>query len=58
MRTIAVYYEVLILTRIREERDRIASTKAGIIEGVSRTGRLVTGAALILFRLRRRVHRP
>jgi putative drug exporter of the RND superfamily len=42
-------YEVFILTRIREERDRTGSTKAAIIEGMSRTGRLVTGAALILF---------
>jgi RND superfamily putative drug exporter len=42
-------YEVFILTRIREERDRTASTQAGIIEGIGRTGRLVTGAALIMF---------
>jgi RND superfamily putative drug exporter len=42
-------YEVFILTRIREERDRAGSTTAGVIEGIGRTGRLVTGAALILF---------
>jgi RND superfamily putative drug exporter len=42
-------YEVFILTRIREERDRTGSSQAGVIEGISRTGRLVTGAALILF---------
>ena len=42
-------YEVFILTRIREERDRTGSTSTGIIEGIGRTGRLVTGAALILF---------
>jgi RND superfamily putative drug exporter len=42
-------YEVFILSRIREERDRADSTSAGIIEGIGRTGRLVTGAALILF---------
>jgi RND superfamily putative drug exporter len=42
-------YEVFILTRIREERDRTGSTETGIIEGVARTGRLVTGAAVILF---------
>jgi putative drug exporter of the RND superfamily len=42
-------YEVFILTRIREERDRAASTEAGITEGLARTGRLVTGAAVILF---------
>jgi RND superfamily putative drug exporter len=42
-------YEVFILTRIREERDKTGSTTAGIVEGIGRTGRLVTGAALILF---------
>ncbi|HUY48608.1 MAG TPA: MMPL family transporter [Streptosporangiaceae bacterium] len=42
-------YEVFILTRIREERDRTGSTQAGVIGGIGRTGRLVTGAALILF---------
>lgn len=42
-------YEVFILTRIREERDRTGSTQTGIISGIGRTGRLVTGAALILF---------
>ena len=42
-------YEVFILTRIREERDRTGSTSTAIIEGIGRTGRLVTGAALILF---------
>ncbi len=42
-------YEVFILTRIREERDRTGSTDAGVIEGIGRTGRLVTGAALIMF---------
>jgi putative drug exporter of the RND superfamily len=42
-------YEVFILSRIREERDRTGSTTTGVIEGIARTGRLVTGAALILF---------
>jgi putative drug exporter of the RND superfamily len=42
-------YEVFILTRIREEHDRTGSTTVGIAEGVGRTGRLVTSAALILF---------
>jgi RND superfamily putative drug exporter len=42
-------YEVFILTRIREERDRTGSTDTGIVEGIGRTGRLVTGAALIMF---------
>ena len=42
-------YEVFILTRIREEHDRTGSTTTATIEGIARTGRLVTGAALILF---------
>jgi RND superfamily putative drug exporter len=42
-------YEVFILTRIREEYDRIGETRAAIVEGLGRTGRLVTSAALILF---------
>ncbi len=42
-------YEVFILTRVREEYDRGASTTASVIGGLGRTGRLVTSAALILF---------
>ena len=42
-------YEVFILTRIREEYDQSRDTKAAIIEGVGRTGRIVTSATLILF---------
>ena len=42
-------YEVFILSRIREEYDRTGSTNRAVIEGVGRTGRLVTSAALILF---------
>src|SRR5262249_19807309 len=42
-------YEVFILSRIREEYDGARSTNAAVIEGVGRTGRLVTSAALILF---------
>jgi RND superfamily putative drug exporter len=45
---ISMDYEVFILSRIREGYDRTRSTHAGIVEGVSRTGRLVTSAALIL----------
>lgn len=37
------------MVRVREGYERTRSTSAGIIEGVSRTGRLVTSAALILF---------
>jgi putative drug exporter of the RND superfamily len=42
-------YEVFIVTRIREERDRTGSTTTGVVQGLGRTGRLVTGAALCLF---------
>ena len=42
-------YEVFILARIREEYDGGHSTDAAVIEGIGRTGRLVTSAALILF---------
>ena len=42
-------YEVFILTRVREEYDRSGSTTQAIVEGIGRTGRLVTSAALILF---------
>jgi putative drug exporter of the RND superfamily len=42
-------YEVFILTRMREEYDRTGSTAQAVIEGLGRTGQLVTGAALILF---------
>lgn len=46
---VSMDYEVFILSRVREGYDRTRSTHAGIVEGVSRTGRLVTSAALILF---------
>jgi RND superfamily putative drug exporter len=42
-------YEVFILSRVREEYDKGRSTDGAVIEGVGRTGRLVTCAALILF---------
>ena len=42
-------YEVFILTRVREEYDRSGSTNQAVTEGLGRTGRLVTSAALILF---------
>jgi RND superfamily putative drug exporter len=41
-------YEVFILTRIREAYDRTGSTALATVEGLARTGRLVTSAALIL----------
>jgi RND superfamily putative drug exporter len=42
-------YEVFILSRIREEYDAGHPTNQAVIEGIGRTGRLVTSAALILF---------
>ncbi len=42
-------YEVFILARMREEYDRSGSTDLAVVEGIGRTGRLVTSAALILF---------
>jgi putative drug exporter of the RND superfamily len=42
-------YEVFILTRVREEYDNGHSTNEALVEGLGRTGRLVTSAALILF---------
>ena len=42
-------YEVFILSRMREEYDRTGSTTTAVVEGIGRTGRLVTSAALILF---------
>jgi putative drug exporter of the RND superfamily len=42
-------YEVFILSRIREEYTHNGSTDGAVIEGIGRTGRLVTSAALILF---------
>ena len=42
-------YEVFILARMREQYDATGSTDQAIIEGIGRTGKLVTSAALILF---------
>ncbi len=42
-------YEVFILARMREEYDKTGDTDVAVIRGLSRTGRLVTSAALILF---------
>ena len=42
-------YEVFILARMREEYDRNGDTNESVIEGIGRTGRLVTSGALILF---------
>jgi putative drug exporter of the RND superfamily len=42
-------YEVFLLARMREAYDHNGSTAQAVVEGVGRTGRLVTSAALILF---------
>ena len=42
-------YEVFILSRVREAYDESGTTDHAVIVGISRTGRLVTSAALILF---------
>jgi len=42
-------YEVFILSLVREEYETTGCTHAAIVEGLGRTGRLVTSAALILF---------
>ena len=41
-------YEVFILSRIREAYDRGGSAREAVVEGLGRTGRLVTSAAAIL----------
>ncbi|MGW2227151.1 MMPL family transporter [Streptomyces formicae] len=42
---LSVDYEVFLLGRIREEYDRCGDNRTSIIEGVARTGRLMTSAA-------------
>jgi putative drug exporter of the RND superfamily len=41
-------YEVFILSRVREAYDRSGSARTAVVEGLGRTGRLVTSAAAIL----------
>jgi putative drug exporter of the RND superfamily len=45
---ISMDYQVFIISRMREAYDRTRSTEAAVVEGIGRTGRLVTSAALIL----------
>jgi RND superfamily putative drug exporter len=42
-------YEVFLLSRIREAFDATGSTEGAVVTGIGRIGRLITGAALILF---------
>ena len=46
---ISMDYQVFIISRMREAYDRTGSTEEAVVEGIGRTGRLVTSAALILF---------
>lgn len=41
-------YEVFLLSRIREQRDRGQSTRDAVAAGLERTGSVITGAALIM----------
>lgn len=41
-------YEVLILGRVRESYERTGSNARAVVEGLARTGRLVTSAALVM----------
>ena len=41
-------YEVFILARMRETYDATGDTRTAVVEGIGRTGRLVSSAALIL----------
>ena len=45
---VSMDYEVFVLARMREEYDATHDTRTAIISAMARTGRLITGAALIL----------
>jgi RND superfamily putative drug exporter len=45
---VSMDYQVFIISRMREAYDRSGSTSTAVVEGIGRTGRLVTSAALIL----------
>jgi putative drug exporter of the RND superfamily len=45
---VSMDYQVFIVSRMREAYDSSGSTRTAVIEGIGRTGRLVTSAALIL----------
>src|SRR5438270_137563 len=42
-------YEVLLISRIQEEYRRSGDTRLAVAEGLERSGRLITGAAAIMF---------
>ena len=41
-------YEVFLLTRIKEAYDRSGNNRLSVIEGLERTGRIITSAALLM----------
>jgi len=41
-------YEVLLLSRVREEYEKSGDNAGAVIVGLERTGRLITGAAAIM----------
>jgi RND superfamily putative drug exporter len=41
-------YEVMLLSRIKEEYGRTGDNRTAVTLGIERTGRLITGAALIM----------
>lgn len=45
---VSMDYQVFIISRMREAYDRTGSTETAVVEGIGRTGRLVTSAAAIL----------
>src|SRR5919109_737395 len=42
-------YEVFLVTRMREEWDATRDNRAAVVQGLAKTGRLVTAAGLIMF---------
>jgi RND superfamily putative drug exporter len=45
---LGVDYNVFLLARIREERDRVADTKRAVVAALERTGGVITSAGLVL----------
>jgi RND superfamily putative drug exporter len=41
-------YQVFLLTRVREEYDKSGDTRQGVVQGLARTARVITSAALIM----------
>ena len=45
---LAMDYEVFIVSRIKEERERLGDAREAVITGLARTSRVITAAALIM----------